>query len=90
MERNNSMAHTYRMQGTCATEVRFDLEEGRLRNVSFKGGCDGNLKAIVKLLEGRMAQEVEPLLAGIRCGRKTTSCPDQLAKALARLAVVED
>lgn len=84
------MAHIYRMQGTCATEVKFELEEGRLRNVSFRGGCDGNLKALVKLLEGRLAQEVEPLLAGIRCGRKSTSCPDQLSKALARLGAGED
>ena len=90
MERMDSMAHSYRMQGTCATEVTFDLEEGLLRNVQFRGGCDGNLKAVMVLLEGRSAREAKALLAGIRCGRKRTSCPDQLSKALANACPEED
>ena len=86
----STMAHNYRMQGTCATEVTFDLEEGLLRNVQFRGGCDGNLKAVTKLLEGSPAKEAEALLAGIRCGRKRTSCPDQLSKAIASARPEED
>ena len=76
------MPHKFKMQGTCSTEVKFKLENGFLRDVKFKGGCDGNLKAVMKLVEGRPAMEVAEILKGIRCGRKSTSCPDQLSKAI--------
>ena len=76
------MSHSFKMHGTCSTEVRFKLENGCLRDVRFKDGCDGNLKAVVKLVEGRPAAEVAEILKGIRCGRKSTSCPDQLSKAI--------
>lgn len=76
------MSHSYKMRGTCATDVKFNLENGIVKDVKFKGGCDGNLKAVMKLVEGRPAAEVFEALHGIRCGRKTTSCPDQLAKAI--------
>jgi uncharacterized protein (TIGR03905 family) len=78
----HEMSHSFKMHGTCATEVRFKVVEGCLRDVKFKGGCDGNLKAVMKLVDGRPAVEVAEMLNGIRCGRKATSCPDQLSKAI--------
>lgn len=73
---------TYNTHGTCATEVKFDLSNGLVTNVIFKGGCPGNLQAISSLLEGMSAEEVVKKLKGITCGTKTTSCTDQLAIAL--------
>ena len=73
----------YRTSGTCSMMISFDVDENdAVRNVSFLGGCDGNLKGIGKLVEGRKVDEVIGQLDGIRCGRKPTSCPDQLARAL--------
>lgn len=74
--------YTYSTRGTCSKQIIFDLdEEQRVHNVKFIGGCSGNLQGIGKLVEGRKAEEVVPLLKGIRC-KQNTSCPDQLAKAL--------
>ena len=73
---------TYSTKGTCSKQIVFDLDEDkRIHNLKFIGGCSGNLQGIAKLVEGRNAKEVIPLLKGIRC-RQNTSCPDQLAKAL--------
>ena len=76
------MKFSYNTQGTCARNITFDLEDGIVSNVSFQGGCNGNLKGIAALTEGKKAEELIELLSGIRCGFKSTSCPDQLAKAL--------
>lgn len=77
------MKYTYKTQGTCSRKITFDLdEESIVRDISFEGGCNGNLKGISALAEGKKASEVIPLLSGITCGFKSTSCPDQLAKAL--------
>ena len=76
------MKHTYKTNGTCAREINFEIEDGVLKNVSFVGGCNGNLKAISKLVEGKNAEEVASLLVGNTCGYKDTSCADQLAKAI--------
>ena len=76
------MKFNYRTQGTCSRNISFDLEDGVVTNISFEGGCNGNLKGISALAEGKKAQEVIETLSGIRCGFKSTSCPDQLAKAL--------
>ncbi len=76
------MKFNYRTQGTCARNITFDLEDGIVKNISFDGGCNGNLKGISALAEGKAADEVIATLSGIRCGFKSTSCPDQLAKAL--------
>lgn len=76
------MRYTYRNQGTCSREVTFDLENGIVSNVSFYGGCNGNLQGISKLAEGKKAEEIIASLSGIRCGMKSTSCPDQFARAL--------
>ena len=76
------MDFMYRTRGTCAVEIRLQLEGGKVHGVTFAGGCDGNLKGICQLVEGVDAREVIAKLEGIRCGRKPTSCPDQLAQAL--------
>jgi uncharacterized protein (TIGR03905 family) len=76
------MTYTYKTQGTCSRKITFDLEDGIVKNVSFEGGCNGNLKGISALVEGRPAEEVISSISGITCGFKSTSCPDQLAKAL--------
>lgn len=76
------MEYKYRTRGTCASEISFEVEEGILKNVSFKGGCNGNLKAISKLVEGKNALEVADILEGNLCGFKGTSCADQLSKAI--------
>jgi len=62
--------------------IHFDLKDGKVYNVSFDGGCNGNLKGISKLVEGQDAQYLIDLLKGNTCGFKSTSCPDQLARAL--------
>ena len=76
------MNHKYKTRGTCAREITFELEDGIVKNVSFFGGCNGNLKGIAALVEGKKAEEIIPLIKGIKCGFKPTSCPDQLANAL--------
>ncbi|OGR68265.1 MAG: TIGR03905 family protein [Elusimicrobia bacterium GWC2_61_19] len=75
----------YKLQDVCATEVAFDVVDGRLKNVSFTNGCSGNLKALSVLLEGAPVGEVIAKLKGISCGENTTSCSDQLAKVLEEL-----
>ena len=76
------MHHTYRTKGTCSTQIDFDIEDNKIKNVVFIGGCNGNLKAVSKLVEGKNAQEIADLLKGNTCGPKPTSCADQLAKAV--------
>ena len=76
------MDYKYKTRGTCAREISFELENGIVKNVSFFGGCNGNLKGIAALVEGKRAEEIIPLIKGIKCGFKPTSCPDQLANAL--------
>ena len=73
---------TYSPIGTCSRQILFDVDaENKLRNVRFIGGCGGNLQGIARLVEGKDIDEVETLLAGIKC-RNNTSCPDQLSKAI--------
>ena len=72
----------HKNKGTCSRSVSFDIEDGRVRNVSYVGGCNGNLKSIASLVEGLEAEEVIKRLGGITCGFKNTSCGDQLAEAL--------
>lgn len=77
------MVKTYTNQGTCSRSVSFEMdEEGRVHNIAFQGGCNGNLKGIASLCEGMKAEDVISRLKGIRCGFKQTSCPAQLANAL--------
>ena len=72
----------YNTKGTCAVRIEFDVEDGVVKNVAFLGGCDGNHKGIAALVEGQKPEEVAKKLKGITCGRRTISCPDQLALAL--------
>jgi uncharacterized protein (TIGR03905 family) len=76
------MRHSYQTQGTCATQIEFDLNDGIVSNVVFTGGCDGNLQAIPKLVDGRTVEAINEKLSGLRCGLRPTSCADQLAKAV--------
>ena len=72
----------YKTKGTCSVEINFDVIDGRLHDVKFTGGCNGNLKGIGALVEGMKAEDVIARLEGTTCGFKPTSCPDQLAQAL--------
>ena len=72
----------YKTQGTCSREIHFDVENNKLKNVSFVGGCNGNLKGIGLLVEGMDIDEVIKRVEGVSCNGRPTSCPDQLAKAL--------
>jgi len=76
------MKHTYRTKGTCSSTISFDLTDGILSNVAFTGGCNGNLKAISKLVEGKNAEEIMNVLRGNTCGPRSTSCADQLSRAI--------
>ena len=76
------MQYDYKTKGTCSQRILFDIEDGKVRNVQFIGGCNGNLKGIGALVEGMPVEDVIARVEGIRCGMKYTSCPDQLAKAL--------
>ena len=73
---------TYKTKGVCSREINFEVEDNKVKNVQFVGGCSGNTQGVATLVEGMDAQEVIQRLEGIRCGFKPTSCPDQLAKAL--------
>lgn len=72
----------YKTFGTCSREITFEVVDNKLTNVSFLGGCNGNLQGIGKLVEGMDIDEVIARVEGIKCGARPTSCPDQLAKAL--------
>ena len=77
------MEYTYHCKGTCAMIINLEIDdEKKLHNVEFIGGCDGNHKGIVRLVEGQDAETVAKTLAGTTCGPRATSCPDQLAKAI--------
>lgn len=85
MHNNTSieMKYTYYTQGTCSSQIDFDIDDqGILRDVTFYGGCHGNLQGISTLVRDMPASDVIAKLQGIRCGYKNTSCPDQLANAL--------
>lgn len=73
---------TYKTKGTCSREIRFSVEDGKVKNIEFVMGCPGNTKGVAILANGRKIDEVIMLLEGIPCGNRGTSCPDQLAKAL--------
>lgn len=83
------MKHTQIPQGVCAQKIDFELDGDTVRNVSFTGGCNGNLKAVSALVEGKTVSEVSTLLKGITCGLKKTSCADQLARALEKALAQE-
>lgn len=74
--------YEYLTKGTCSQVISLDLDGDKVHNVAFMGGCDGNLKAIPILIEGWTVEQIEEKLTGVQCGRRGTSCADQLAKAV--------
>ncbi len=76
------MQFEYKTSGTCSQRIFFEIEDNKVKNVQFLGGCNGNLKGIGSLVEGMDVDTIIARLEGTTCGMKATSCPDQLAKAL--------
>lgn len=76
------MKYTYRPRGVCSQQMEIDIDNGKVTGLKVLGGCSGNLQGIAKLVEGIDVDDVIARLEGIHCGFKSTSCPDQLAKAL--------
>lgn len=76
------MKYSYKTTGTCSVQIDFDINDDIISNIVFKGGCNGNLKAISKLLEGKSVDYIESMLRGNQCGARGTSCADQLAIAV--------
>ncbi|MBQ8648999.1 MAG: TIGR03905 family TSCPD domain-containing protein [Clostridia bacterium] len=76
------MKYTYKTKGVCSRSINLEIENGVVRNVSFEGGCNGNLQGIGQLVEGMKIDDVIERLENIKCGFKNTSCPAQLAEAL--------
>ena len=72
----------YRTKGVCSREITFEVNDNKLTNVQFIGGCSGNTQGVARLVEGMDIDEAISRLDGIRCGMRPTSCPDQLARAL--------
>ena len=83
------MRYTHPNVGTCSRAVSFELVDGKLHNVEFDGGCNGNTKGICKLVEGMDAQVIVDRLLGNTCGPRPTSCPDQLARAVKEALAME-
>ena len=77
-----TMQFEHKNKGTCSQKIFFEIDDNKVHDVQFVGGCHGNLQGICKLVEGMDVDEVITRLEGIHCGMKPTSCPDQLAKAL--------
>ncbi len=76
------MEYTYKTQMTCSSEIHFNIDGNVISNISFVGGCNGNLKAISKLVDGWTVEKIEEYLLGNTCGRRPTSCADQLARGV--------
>lgn len=74
--------YSYKPRGVCSRKIDFSIEEGKLKNVSFVGGCNGNLKAIGRLVDNKDAREIAEILQGNDCGGRGTSCADQFSKAI--------
>ncbi len=79
------MRYSYRTNGTCSQSIDFEVVDGKVVDICFRGGCNGNLKGLAALAKGMEIDSVIEKLKGIRCGFKSTSCPDQLARALAEV-----
>lgn len=84
------MHYTYRTSGVCASKIDFEINNGVISDVVFTNGCNGNLKAIGKLVDGWKAEDIADKLAGNTCGFKPTSCADQLAKAVMEAKAAEN
>lgn len=76
------MDYKYRTSGVCASEIEFSINDGIISGIHFTNGCAGNLGGIATLCEGQKAEDILEKLRGLKCGPKSTSCPDQLSKAI--------
>ena len=76
------MDYIYKTKNVCAREIKFHLDGNIVTNIEFMGGCNGNLKAIAKLLDGQTVEHIVKKLSGNTCGARPTSCADQLAQAV--------
>ena len=76
------MEYIYKTKGTCSSKIRLDINDGVVTNVVYTGGCDGNLKAISKLVAGQNVDDIVAMMEGHTCGRRSTSCVDQMTKAI--------
>lgn len=76
------MQYEYKTKGTCSTKIAFDIDGDVITNVRFTGGCNGNLKAVPRLVEGMTVEQIEEKIKGVQCGNRGTSCADQLARAV--------
>ncbi|MDO4420304.1 MAG: TIGR03905 family TSCPD domain-containing protein [Ruminococcus sp.] len=76
------MTYKYKTKGVCASHIEIELDEDVIKEVKFIGGCSGNTQGVAALVKGMKAEDAVERLEGIKCGFKSTSCPDQLAKAL--------
>lgn len=76
------MRYKYKTKDTCSTDIEFDIDGDVITNISYTGGCNGNLKALCKIMDGWTVSKIEESCSGITCGRRPTSCSDQLAKAV--------
>ncbi len=81
------MNYSYKTNGTCSRSIEFDIKDGKVYDVKFFGGCNGNLKGIASLVDGMSIEDVIGRLGNIKCGFKNTSCPNELAKALQEVAL---
>ena len=73
---------TYKTKGVCSREINFEVEDNKVKNVQFVGGCSGNTQGVARLIDGMDIDEAISRIEGIQCGFRPTSCPDQLAQAL--------
>lgn len=76
------MNYTYKTRGVCSMQINFDIEDNKVHNVKFLGGCSGNTQGVAALIEGMDVNDAISRMKGIKCGPRATSCPDQLANAL--------
>ncbi len=76
------MELVYKTEGTCSTHIEVTVDNNRITEVAFWGGCNGNLQGLSRLVKGMTPEDVLSRLEGVKCGRRSTSCPDQLCKAL--------
>ena len=77
--------YNYRTKGTCSSNIELEVEDGIIKDIAFWGGCNGNLQGISRLVKGMPVEEVIKKLEGVRCGMRSTSCPDQLCCAIEQL-----
>ena len=83
------MKLTYRPRGTCSNKMEVEVEDGIVKSVVITGGCSGNTQGVARLVQGMSAKEAIARMSGIRCGPRSTSCPDQLAIALSKCLEAE-